>query len=78
VDVFLAGVAGREFTRDYWRRILRPLDPAQIVICHHDDFFRRLSAPLALAPNVRVAAVPEEVGRVAPDAAVVALPRVGG
>jgi L-ascorbate metabolism protein UlaG (beta-lactamase superfamily) len=28
VDVFLAGVAGRSFTRDYWRRILPRLDPA--------------------------------------------------
>jgi L-ascorbate metabolism protein UlaG (beta-lactamase superfamily) len=75
VDVFLAGVAGREFTRDYWRRILQPLDPAQVVICHHDDFFRPLGQPLALAPGVRVATVRGEIGAVSRDAAVVALPR---
>ncbi len=76
VDVFLAGVAGREFTRDYWRRILGPLDPAQVVICHHDDFFRRLGEPVALAPDVRVAALPAEVAAVTRDAVVLALPRI--
>ncbi|HEY7280727.1 MAG TPA: MBL fold metallo-hydrolase [Actinomycetota bacterium] len=75
VDVFLAGVAGREYTRDYWRRILPPLGPAQIVLCHHDDFFRPLGQPVALAPDVRVAAVPDEVARVTRDVPVVALPR---
>ena len=29
VDVFLAGIAGRSFTRDYWARILPRLQPAQ-------------------------------------------------
>ena len=77
VDVFLAGVAGREFTPDYWPRILPRLDPAQVVVCHHDDFFRPLDAPLAFAPNVRVASVPDEVAAVARGVRVLALPRVG-
>jgi L-ascorbate metabolism protein UlaG (beta-lactamase superfamily) len=77
VDVFLAGVAGREFTPDYWRRILPRLDPAQVVVCHHDDFFRPLDAPLAFAPNVRVASVPDEVAEVARNVRVLALPRIG-
>ncbi len=77
VDVFLAGIAGREFTDGYWRRILRPLDAAQVVICHHDDFFRRLDEDFAFAPNVRVAAVEEEIAAVEPDIRVIALPRIG-
>jgi len=76
VDVFLAGIAGREFTDGYWRRILQRLDPAQVVICHHDDFFRRLDEDFAFAPNVRVAAVEEEIAAVEPDIQVVALPRI--
>jgi L-ascorbate metabolism protein UlaG (beta-lactamase superfamily) len=75
-DVFLAGVAGREFTRDYWRRILLRLRPDVVVACHHDDFFRRLDEPFAFAPNVRLARVPEEVARVAGGIDVVALPRL--
>jgi hypothetical protein len=31
VDVFLAGIAGRGFTRDYWARILPRLQPRTIV-----------------------------------------------
>ena len=77
VDLFLAGIAGREFTDGYWRRILARLDPAQVLICHHDDFFRRLDEPLAFAPNVRVAAVPDEIAAVGPDIVVSALPRIG-
>ena len=76
VDVFLAGIAGREFTDLYWRRILQRLDPAQVVICHHDDFFRRLDEDFAFAPNVRVAAVEEEIVAVSPDTQVLALPRI--
>jgi L-ascorbate metabolism protein UlaG (beta-lactamase superfamily) len=76
VDVFLAGVAGREFTPNYWRRILSRLDPAQVVICHHDDFFRPLDEPLAFAPNVRVAAVPGEIAAIGGDIGVSALPRI--
>jgi L-ascorbate metabolism protein UlaG (beta-lactamase superfamily) len=78
VDAFLAGVVGREFTPDYWRRILPRLDPAQVVLCHHDDFFRPLDAPFAFAPNVRIAAVPDEVAAVGRDYGVLALPRAGG
>jgi len=75
VDVFLSGVAGREFTAGYWGRILRPLDPGQVVVCHHDDFFRPLDAPLAFAPNVRLANVREEIAAVGRDVVVSALPR---
>ena len=49
VDVFLAGVAGRSFTRDYWGRILPLLNPRTVVPTHYDNFFR----PLGRAHGVR-------------------------
>jgi len=78
VDVFLAGVAGRGFTRDYWTRILRALDPATVVPTHYDDFFRPLDAPQGFTTNVHLARVPEEVGAVSRGIAVAALPLLGG
>jgi L-ascorbate metabolism protein UlaG (beta-lactamase superfamily) len=78
VDVFLAGVAGRGFTRDYWRRILPRLDPRVVVPTHYDDFFRPLDAELGLTTNVNLAHVPDEIARVSRDAEVAALPLLGG
>ena len=43
VDVFLAGVAGRNVTPHYWERILPKLDPRIVVPTHYDNF-SRLSA----------------------------------
>jgi L-ascorbate metabolism protein UlaG (beta-lactamase superfamily) len=73
VDVFLAGIAGRSFTEDYWARILPLLDPAVVVATHYDDFFRPLSAPLGFSTNVNLAAFPDEVRAVSRDAAVATL-----
>ncbi|MBO9532687.1 MAG: MBL fold metallo-hydrolase [Solirubrobacteraceae bacterium] len=73
VDVFLAGIAGRMFTRDYWSRILRRLEPHVVVASHFDDFFRPLESDTAMSLNVRLAAVPDEIGRVSRDFEVVAL-----
>ncbi|MGI8921526.1 MAG: MBL fold metallo-hydrolase [Solirubrobacteraceae bacterium] len=67
VDVFLAGIAGRSFTRDYWARILRRLDPRTIVASHFDDFFRPVDAPMGFSTNVNLAAVPDEVAAVSSD-----------
>ena len=78
VDVFLAGVAGRGFTRDYWARILRRLEPETIVPTHYDDFFRPLDADMGFTTNVNLAHVPEEIARVSADFAVAALPLLGG
>lgn len=75
VDVFLAGVAGRGFTRDYWRRILPRLDPRAVVPTHYDNFFRPLGGELELVTGAKLAALPEEIGAVSRDADVVALPR---
>jgi len=76
VDVFLAGVAGREFTRNYWGRILRRLRPNVVVPSHYDDFFKPLSQPLGFVANVNLARVPEEIEAVSRDIDVVALPRL--
>ena len=60
VDVFLAGVAGRNFTERYWERILPVLDPALVVPTHYDDFFVPLDESPEPIANVRLAELPEE------------------
>ena len=74
VDVFLAGIAGRSFTRDYWARILPRLQPRTIVASHFDDFFRPLDAPLGFSTNVNLAAVPDEVAAVSGDFTTATIP----
>jgi L-ascorbate metabolism protein UlaG (beta-lactamase superfamily) len=74
VDFFLAGVAGRGFTQDYWRRILGRLQPSTIVPTHYDDFFRPLDADMGFTTNVNLARVPDEIHAVSADFAVAALP----
>jgi L-ascorbate metabolism protein UlaG (beta-lactamase superfamily) len=76
VDVFLAGVAGRNFTESYWERILPKLDPRLVVPTHYDDFFAPLDEPLEPIGNVRLADLPREIGAVSGSAQLVALPRV--
>ncbi|HXR31120.1 MAG TPA: MBL fold metallo-hydrolase [Solirubrobacterales bacterium] len=75
VDVFLAGVAGRNFTEDYWRRILPLLDPKVVVPTHYDNFFRPLGQQLEFVSNVQLSQLPEEIGGVSADARIAALPR---
>jgi L-ascorbate metabolism protein UlaG (beta-lactamase superfamily) len=75
IDVFLAGVAGRSFTDDYWRRILPRLDPKVVVPTHYDNFFRPLGSPMEFVSNVQLSALPEEIGAVSRDASLAALPR---
>ena len=74
-DVFLAGVAGRGFTRDYWRRILPRLEPRVVVPTHYDNFFRPLGQPMEFVSNVQLAALPEEIAAVGADFELAALPR---
>lgn len=74
VDVFLAGIAGRSFTKDYWSRILSRLEPRVVVASHFDDFMRPIDAPLGFSLNVNLAAWPEEIAKVSGDFAVAALP----
>jgi L-ascorbate metabolism protein UlaG (beta-lactamase superfamily) len=75
VDVFLAGIAGRSFTRDYWKRILPRLDPRVVVPTHYDNFFRPLGRPLEFVSNVQLSALPEEIGSIGADIELAALPR---
>ncbi|HWE13150.1 MAG TPA: hypothetical protein VG365_06540 [Solirubrobacteraceae bacterium] len=73
VDIFLAGIAGRSFTENYWARILRRLEPQIVVASHYDDFFRPLSTPMGFSTNVNLAALPDEIRAVSLDIDVAAL-----
>jgi L-ascorbate metabolism protein UlaG (beta-lactamase superfamily) len=76
-DVFLAGVAGRGFTRDYWKRILPRLEPQLVVPTHYDDFFRPLDAEMGFTTNVHLSEVPDEIATVSRDIGVAAIPLLG-
>jgi L-ascorbate metabolism protein UlaG (beta-lactamase superfamily) len=78
VDVFLAGIAGRNFTERYWERILPRLDPAIVVPTHYDNFFVPLNDEMELMGNARISDLEGEVGSVSRDARVKALPRLAG
>ena len=75
VDVFLAGVAGRNFTSDYWKRILPLLNPRTVVPTHYDNFFRPLGQEMEFVGNVQLSRLPDEIGAVSRDIEVAALPR---
>jgi L-ascorbate metabolism protein UlaG (beta-lactamase superfamily) len=75
VDVFLAGVTGRQVTPRYWERILPRLDPRLLVPTHYDDFFAPLGRSLKLIRGVALEDVPAEVRAVSRDTTVAALSR---
>jgi L-ascorbate metabolism protein UlaG (beta-lactamase superfamily) len=75
VDVFLAGIAGRNFTSDYWQRILPRLDPRVVVPTHYDNFFRPLGRPMEFVSNIQLSSLPNEIGAVSADIEIAALPR---
>jgi L-ascorbate metabolism protein UlaG (beta-lactamase superfamily) len=76
VDVFLAGVAGRQVTPHYWERILPRLDPRILIPTHYDNFFSPLGRPQDFVRRINLADLPREVAHVAPDVRVAALRRV--
>jgi L-ascorbate metabolism protein UlaG (beta-lactamase superfamily) len=76
VDVFLAGVAGRQVTPRYWERVLPRLDPQVVVPTHYDNFFSPLGRERDLVRKVALADVPDEIHRVARNARVAAVPRI--
>jgi L-ascorbate metabolism protein UlaG (beta-lactamase superfamily) len=78
VDLFLAGIAGRNFTERYWERVIPRLDPAIVVPTHYDDFFVPLEERMELMGSARIADLEEEVASVSRDARVKALPRLAG
>ena len=67
VDVLLAGIAGRRFTRRYTERLLRRLQPRLVIPHHWDDFFRPLDAPVGFSLNVNLAGFLDEVAAVSKD-----------
>ncbi len=73
VDLFLAGIAGRGFTEQYWERILRRLSPSIVVASHFDDFFRPVDAPLGFSTNVNLSAWPDEIAAVSREITVAAM-----
>ncbi len=75
VDVFLAGVAGRSFTDDYWQRILTRLEPRAVVPTHYDNFFRPLGQDLEFVTAAELSRLPEEIGAVSREIELAALPR---
>ena len=74
VNLFLCGVAGRQFTDDYTSRMLGLLRPERVVVTHHDDFFVPLGEPQGFAFGVEVARFPDEVAAVSRDIEVLTLP----
>jgi L-ascorbate metabolism protein UlaG (beta-lactamase superfamily) len=76
VDVFLAGVAGREVTPRYWERVLPRLDPRVIVPTHYDDFFIPLGGPERFVRKVNLAGLHDEIAAASSDATVAALRRI--
>ncbi|MGH2959691.1 MAG: MBL fold metallo-hydrolase [Solirubrobacterales bacterium] len=76
VDYFLAGVAGREVTPNYWERVLAKLDPSTVVPTHYDNFMKPLGAPEALVARSKLAELPTEIHSVSKDARIAALPRI--
>ena len=76
VDVFLAGIAGRHVSPQYWRRILPRLDPRILVPTHYDDFFAPLDAQLKLVRKADLDGLPDEIHGVSGSATIAALPRV--
>jgi L-ascorbate metabolism protein UlaG (beta-lactamase superfamily) len=76
VDVFLAGIAGRSFSRRYWERILPRIDPGVVVPTHYDDFFQPLDRELALVTGAKLDDLEGEISAVSRDTRLAALPRL--
>ncbi|MDA0164322.1 MBL fold metallo-hydrolase [Solirubrobacter ginsenosidimutans] len=78
VDVFLAGITGRQVTPHYWRRILPRLDPRVVVPTHYDNFFAPLERPLSLIRRVALTELPAEIRAVSSATTLAAVPRDPG
>lgn len=75
VDLFLCGVAGRQFTDEYTTRVLRVLRPNTVVVTHHDDFFVPMTDQQRFAFGVAVERFPDEVAEFSREIRLAALPR---
>ena len=79
VDILLAGIAGRQFTPNYWERLIPLLNPSVVVPMHYDDFFAPVDEPqMTFVSQAHVSRVPDEIASVARSIPVAALPRVLG
>jgi L-ascorbate metabolism protein UlaG (beta-lactamase superfamily) len=67
VDYFLACVAARRWTPNYWQRVLGRLEPRVVIPTHFDDFFTPYAAPMKFSTNVNLAGFADEVGAVSRD-----------
>lgn len=77
VDILLAGVAGRQFTPNYWERLLPLLRPSVVVPMHYDNFFSSVSEEqMTFVPQAHLSRVPDEISAVGRSITVAALPRV--
>jgi L-ascorbate metabolism protein UlaG (beta-lactamase superfamily) len=61
VDVLFAGISGRRFTKGYFGRIIRAIEPKLIVPTHYDNFFKPLGAPTKFSFNVNLTGFADEV-----------------
>ncbi len=68
VDVLIAGLAGRQATRDYLKRLLDLLEPELVIPTHHDAFFAPLERGLRLLPGIDIDGFVSEVRAHAPRA----------
>ncbi len=67
IDVLLAGISGRRFTKGYFDRIIRAVQPKLIIPTHYDDFFRPLGQPSKFSFNVNLTGFADEVRAVTQD-----------
>jgi L-ascorbate metabolism protein UlaG (beta-lactamase superfamily) len=70
-DVLLVGLAGRQSTRDYLKRLVDALAPKVIVPTHHDAFFAPLDWGVHLLPAIDLDGFASEAHVVAPGARIV-------
>lgn len=70
-DVLLVGLAGRQATPDYLKRLTSALRPRLVVPTHHDAFFAPLNEGVRLLPGVDLDGFEREVRDAAPDARLV-------
>jgi len=61
VDVLLAGISGRRFTKGYFERIINAVKPQLIVPTHYDNFFVPLGEPSQFSFNVNLTGFADEV-----------------
>lgn len=70
-DVLLVGLAGRQSTRGYLKRLVTSLRPSLILPTHHDSFFGPLEDGVRLLPRIDLSGFAREVRGLAPRATII-------